>query len=316
MEMRQERSWSKITFFAFSTVHLAVWILLWRDHGWVSAFFYHCAWWSLLPALAAWNEWRGPGSFLWENRRRWFLLLYSSAVFWFLFEAANFRLANWKYLGLPYWTPLRWTGYVVAYATVLPAVLELDRFFQRWYPEPEPAARHVLVHRGLLWRIGLLGTLMTAAALLMPTAAFPLIWVGPWFLFDLGAYLAGRDALLRRLAKGDFRTPLRWAAAGLTCGFLWEFLNYWAGAKWIYTLPYFNFGKVFEMPILGYFGFACFAFICKAAWEVIQAVDEALHQRGYLARLAIFLISAAFVWWTCHGIDEHTVVTYQVLAGE
>lgn len=316
MEKRRKRLRFQTIFFGFLGLHLAVWILLWQDNRWVGAFFYHFAWWSLLTALAAWNQWRGSGSFLWENRGRWFLLLYSSAVFWLLFEAANFRLANWKYLGLPYSTPLRWGGYLLAYATVLPAVLELDRFFQRWLPGRREGVRHVIVHRGLLWRIGLLGTLMTAAALWLPTVAFPLIWVGPWFLLDLTAYLARRDALLRRLALGDFSTPLRLALSGLACGFLWEFLNYWAGAKWIYTLPYFDFARIFEMPLLGYLGFACFAFICKAAWEVIQVLDGALHRRSRFARAIAFLLSLAFVWWAFRGIDEHTVVTYQVLLGD
>jgi hypothetical protein len=46
--------------------------------------------------------------------------------------------------------------------------------------------------------------------------------------------------------------------AGMVCGFLWEFWNYWSITKWVYTVPFFEEGKVFEMPAPGYIGFALF----------------------------------------------------------
>lgn len=48
------------------------------------------------------------------------------------------------------------------------------------------------------------------------------------------------------------------AVAALVCGFFWEFWNYGALPKWYYTIPYFGFGKIFEMPILGYLGYLPF----------------------------------------------------------
>lgn len=44
------------------------------------------------------------------------------------------------------------------------------------------------------------------------------------------------------------------------CGVLWEFWNYWAIGKWIYTVPIpFAGPRIFEMPLLGFLGFPAFA---------------------------------------------------------
>jgi len=43
------------------------------------------------------------------------------------------------------------------------------------------------------------------------------------------------------------------------CGLVWEGLNFWAGAKWVYHVPYWEHVKIFEMPLLGFLGFGPFA---------------------------------------------------------
>ena len=55
-------------------------------------------------------------------------------------------------------------------------------------------------------------------------------------------------------------------AGGGVCGLLWEFWNYWAATKWSYTVPYLGDIKIFEMPVLGYFGFPPFAVECWAIY--------------------------------------------------
>ena len=61
-------------------------------------------------------------------------------------------------------------------------------------------------------------------------------------------------------------------AAGLICGFLWEFWNYWALTKWTYTVPYFGDIKLFEMPVLGYLGFPPFAIECWAMYIFVRSL--------------------------------------------
>jgi hypothetical protein len=57
----------------------------------------------------------------------------------------------------------------------------------------------------------------------------------------------------------------------LVCGVLWEFWNYWAIAKWTYTVPFFGNIKLFEMPVLGFLGFPPFAVECWAMYVFIRS---------------------------------------------
>jgi len=61
-------------------------------------------------------------------------------------------------------------------------------------------------------------------------------------------------------------------AAGLVCGFLWEFFNYWAISKWTYTVPYLGNVKIFEMPVLGFLGFPPFAVECWVIYIFVRSL--------------------------------------------
>ncbi|MCA1670462.1 MAG: hypothetical protein LC793_24395 [Thermomicrobia bacterium] len=69
----------------------------------------------------------------------------------------------------------------------------------------------------------------------------------------------GEPSIIGLLRARSFARLMRLMAAGLICGFFWEMWNYWSLPKWYYTVPYVGFGKVFEMPILGYIGYLPFA---------------------------------------------------------
>jgi hypothetical protein len=120
-----------------------------------------------------------------------------------------------------------------------------------------PAAQHGMMTFG-------------AAALALPlilpirVAAylFALVWVGFVFLLDPVNHRLGLPSLLGDFAAG--RRSRFWSllVSGWICGWLWEFWNYWAAAKWHYTFPMFQQWKIFEMPAPGYVGFLPFALEC------------------------------------------------------
>ena len=62
------------------------------------------------------------------------------------------------------------------------------------------------------------------------------------------------------------------ALSGLLCGVLWEFWNYWARAKWHYTVPIMENLKLFEMPVPGYLGFPAFAIECFTMYVFVRAL--------------------------------------------
>ena len=109
---------------------------------------------------------------------------------------------------------------------------------------------------------------------------WPLVWPSPYlaapvflgfiFLLDPINAHAGDDSLFRDLRAGQYDRLINLLVAGFICGGLWEFWNFWARAKWIYTVPIFGDIKIFEMPVLGYFGFPPFALECFTMYVFVR----------------------------------------------
>jgi hypothetical protein len=122
------------------------------------------------------------------------------------------------------------------------------------------------------------GVVCLIVPLLLPSAVaaylFALVWLGFVFLLEPITDRLGGETILRDLTMGQPARLYRLLLAGAVCGLLWEFWNYWAIGKWIYTVPApLDFGpKIFEMPLLGFLGFPPFAVECFAFQSFLLAV--------------------------------------------
>ncbi len=184
-----------------------------------------------------------------------------SAPAWWLFELINLRLGNWEYLGRASFSDLEYFLLAtVSFSTVLPAVLgtaQLVRTFTwverfRRGPELRPT-------RGLAIALSGIGAAMLAAMLAWPSRFFPFAWTSLVLLLEPLCLVLGRRSLLGDLSRGDWRPWISLWTGGLACGFFWELWNLHAYPKWIYHIPGVDFGRVFEMPILGYLGYLPFS---------------------------------------------------------
>ncbi|MBI2362298.1 MAG: hypothetical protein HYV15_02805 [Elusimicrobia bacterium] len=262
---------------------------------WIRPYFYLPAWWSLLALLAGANRRRGvvpggPGAFL-----RMALL---SVPAWLAYELLNLRLRNWGYQGLPVFLPARWAGYALAFATVLPTLLETAALLaSRWPPGPGRAARPALLSDRAAAASRLLGAVCLALPLWKPAVFFPLVWAPAFLLCEpTVARTRPKDSWLAALAGGNTRPVYALLASGLLCGLAWESLNFWAGAKWRYTVPWPAGPKLFEMPLLGFLGFPPFALGCASLWNAHESWWEEAELGARLAWAAVlaFLSLAAF----------------------
>ena len=204
-----------------------------------------------------------------------------SAVLWFFFELMNFRIQNWYYVFLPPDRPIRWAGTTLAFMTVLPAIFLAEHWLAgrkggrgtfgtlRW-PTFEVTPR-------LLRHVFLTGVAFVAATLLWPRVFFPLVWGGLTLLLEPWNYRRdpGRS-LLGDLADGRPARILRLLLGGVAIGFLWELFNIEARSKWIYTVPGFENFKLFEMPLLGFFGFPVFALDCFVIYQSLVIAGVAV----------------------------------------
>jgi hypothetical protein len=98
------------------------------------------------------------------------------------------------------------------------------------------------------------------------------IWLGFIALLDPLNSRAGAESLLGDWREGRRDRLVNLMAAGFACGLLWECWNYWSFTKWIYTIPYTPNLKIFEMPVLGFFGFPAFALECFAMYVFVRRI--------------------------------------------
>jgi hypothetical protein len=219
-------------------------------------------------------------SYLTTSRDDGVLLALVSVGGWWLFEWYNAPrfwrggedLAGiwWHYHDLEPNLLLRRVGYDWSFATIFPglfltaAALRASLFRNatvRPRRVPDAALRVAIV----------VGAIAAALPLLVVSAwLVPLVWTGLVLLLEPLNFRAGRPSWLRDLAAGDASTLASLLASGLVCGLLWEFWNYWAAAKWTYTVPHLPDVKLFEMPIVGYLGFLPFALECYAMYHWVR----------------------------------------------
>jgi len=231
---------------------------VWRGEKIILQYLYFFAWYPYIACLdGLLGRLRGQ-SWLLTQPRKFLKLFFWSVTVWLIFEALNLALKNWGYVAV---TPLgwvRWAGYALAFATVLPGMLLTAQVIDALGAWKNLKGRPF--NPGAWQPVSLMvGAAFLILPLVFPRYAFPLVWGAFFFLLDPFCDLWGAPSLIARFAAGERREHLCLLTAGLVCGLWWEAWNYFAITKWVYIFPVLNFGKVFEMPIMGFLGFPPFA---------------------------------------------------------
>jgi hypothetical protein len=242
--------------------------------------FYHwhtpIAWtgYILLADGVVWK--RRANSWLRNNAAELLFAACVSVPLWVIFEIYNkYSIHNWYYVGLPELLLLRYFGYVWSFATILPAIFETGDLVSSLRDRRAPADR---LDPPAPRRLGLVAWLAVAAGAVMVGVpvfvhsaylAAP-VWLGFILMIDPLNARAGDESILGDWYEGHIGRLVNLLVAGLICGLLWEFWNYWGGTKWVYNVPILPDVKIFEMPILGFGGFPPFAVECFAMYVAIR----------------------------------------------
>ena len=241
---------------------------------------------GLLTLIAA-RQGRGgecDGSPIRRRPRRFVLCFLVSVPIWLFFDWINFSFIQaWDYHGLAENLVARWTGYFFAFGAICPAMFLTAEVFRQLGLDPKRGP--ILIIPGPL-QVGfvLLGLALLALpfALRDPLGNFGL-WLALCFLLDPINRRLGAPSLIADWGAGRWGRTLSLMAGGFTCGLLWEFWNYWAVAKWTYSLPFLGALeeiRYFEMPVLGLTGFLPFALECWIAFQTIAHVVRRLSPRA------------------------------------
>ena len=255
-------------------------LMMFRGVQTVIVYFTPIAWSCYIPFADAAVLAITGHSRLHDEPRRLVQVALLSIPLWLVFEAYNLRLQNWTYVGVPTNWAAGLLGYGWSFATITPGIFETADLIEAfgWFKPTRPIVFSPAAERGMM----LFGLLCLLLPLVLPQRVaaylFALVWIGFVFLLDPINHRLGLPSLLGDLAvgrRGRFDSLL---IAGWVCGWLWEFWNYWAAAKWHYIFPLAQRWKIFEMPAPGYLGFLPFALECftmyvTASWLIAKLRD-------------------------------------------
>jgi hypothetical protein len=269
-------------------------------------FFYLISWWSYIVFADAVLSFR-ENKFLILNRGLP-LLIVISCGFWCVFEIINLRIQNWFYINLPGGVCQRYAGYLLAFGTVIPAIYVTKEIVR-------PFVGEMKIKPFRLDRYPVYATLVGVATLLLlclwPLYCFALTWIFLALILDGFNYRRGYASFMRDFEEGVAGNFIATLLSGLACGIIWETWNYWSVAKWVYTVPFFENIKIYEMPLAGYIGFPVFSLEAIVFLNLLKGIWT---RRG--AIYVIALASLAFSLFTFAMIDRYTVFSYTPLTEE
>lgn len=252
------------------------WTASWARLGVLGEYSFFPLWFGYILIVDALVALRRGSSLLIRAPREFAALFVLSAPVWWIFEFMNSFVLNWHYLVDRDYSALHIiVRATLNFTTVIPAVFETAELVStlRWMENFRSGRRISLRRRGM-WILMYIGVATFAAVILAPRFAFGLTWLWLFLLVDPLNALRGRASLLAQLGQGEWRPLIALGLGVLICGFFWEMWNFLAMPKWYYTVPFFGFGKIFEMPILGYLGYIPFAWELYALYHFVWGVLE------------------------------------------
>lgn len=265
------------------TLIIIFWMLNWSLPGLRTHWIFFPLWLGFCLTIDALVLYRSGTSLLTRNWQRYIGLFLLSAPVWWIFEATNQRLQNWHYLGAENFSPLVFSLWAtLSFTTVIPAVFgatELAASFNLFHRQPRLPA----VRPDLPTTLGffIAGLVMFALMIAYPRIFFPFIWLSIFFILEPINIWLGFPALTRWLIHRDWRSVLTLWTGVLITAFFWEMWNYFAYPKWIYTVPWGGWFHIFEMPLLGYFGYLPFALELYAMYNLVNGI-LGIKDTGYL----------------------------------
>jgi hypothetical protein len=239
------------------------------------------AWTGYILFVDAWVYRRRGNSWLRSSRAEFFFLTLVSIPLWLIFEWFNLFIRNWHYINLPENMTARYAGYAWSFATIWPAIFETSELVASFRSGQAPSQTEMQRERtggaisSVPWSVAFVAL---GAALLLWPIAYPspylaaAVWLGFIFLLDPINDRLGGESLLGDMRRGVVARAANLAIAGLICGLVWEFWNYWARTKWVYDVPILPEWKIFEMPVLGYGGFPAFALECLTMYVTVRLI--------------------------------------------
>jgi hypothetical protein len=236
------------------------WPIAWLEFRPLSDYYFFPLWLGYILAIDGLVEWR-TGTSAWVRSPTTFILLFPmSAAFWWIFEGLNEFLENWYYIhpdgtGRVYY----FVTSTLSFATLIPAVIGTIELFASFrIGERIPGLGHWRFGGSGLLRFQIAGLLVVILIAVWPQFFFALVWLSLFFIIEPFNQRSGQPSLWQYARNNDWGPVYNVMLGTTLTGFFWEMWNVFSNPKWFYDVPFVHFLEVFEMPILGYFGYMPF----------------------------------------------------------
>lgn len=242
--------------------------------------------WGIIFMVDGWVYIRSQGKSIVAKRPQTLVAIAVCSIGgWLLFEFLNFFvLKNWYYPAGNLISKQQFLIYsMLGSSALLTIVFEwymLLRTFKKLSVKYTNGPK-VIISKSI-WRVVLVISIIGLLAIpFLPNQLFLLIWLVP--MLSLISILSLRDKWtpVTPLEKGDWSALALIALSYFIQGVLYECWNYFGAyhladgsvetfnpGYWIYSVPYVDILHVFEMPLLGLFGYLPFGVYCWVAWLV------------------------------------------------
>jgi hypothetical protein len=236
----------------------------------LSDWWYGICWTGVILAGDAWVERRTGRSLVRDRPRDLLWMAIVSAVLWWGLELANHAMQVWEYSpsdDIPIWRQRLRSTYF--FATLIPATWVTGMVVLTLWPvsaaRVSRARADSWLARGSCMAVGVVALL---SATQLPEFALGLILLGVLMALDPINFARGRQSAWACLmCGGDCRVPVSFAVGAMAMGVVGEMWNYPASPKWTYDVPLIDFAYVFEMPLLGFFGYGLLALTIFAVYQ-------------------------------------------------
>jgi len=235
------------------------WFLNWNLQGLRTHWGFFPLWLGYCLVVDALVYLRTNTSLIHRSVKNYFLLFLISIPSWWLFEAINLRTQNWEYLGREFFTDLEFALLSsISFSTVMPAVFGTSELAHSYFLRKEKNLSPITKISKLPFFLFISGCLFLSLVILWPAYFFPLVWISIYLILDPLCFWVKQPSLLRCIATENYQAVFSLWIGTLICGFFWEMWNFYSYPKWIYHIPFVDFGRIFEMPVLGYGGYIPF----------------------------------------------------------
>jgi hypothetical protein len=250
------------------------WALNWCLTGLRTHLCFFPLWLGYCLAVDALVLLRKGSSLLTRSPGRYAGLFLLSIPGWWLFELINARTGNWYYEGKAFFSDLEYAVLAsCSFSTVMPAVFGTAELVSTlgWLrrigrgPQIAPTPR-------VLCAFFVTGWAMLSLLLLWPNLFYPFVWLAVYFILAPINVWLGNRSLSAHTAEGDWRPVLALWTGCLICALFWEMWNFYSYPKWVYHVPYVDWLRVFEMPLLGYGGYLPFSLELYALYHLIAGL--------------------------------------------